>query len=141
MTTRRELLIALGAGALTTPLASFAQQQPKVWRIGFLGSTTALGSASRMEALRAGLRDHGYVEGKNLVIEYRWSDGNYDRLPDLAAELVGLKVDVLVGQGAPGTLAAKRATTTIPIVMANAGEAVATGFIDSLARSGGNVTG
>ena len=91
--------------------------------------------------MRAGLRDLGYVEGKNIVIEYRWAEGNYDRLPDLAAELVRLKVDVLVTHGAPGTRAAKRATTTVPIVMATGGDAVATGLVASLARPGGNITG
>jgi putative ABC transport system substrate-binding protein len=87
------------------------------------------------------LRDLGYVEGKNLVIEFRWADGRYDRLPDLAAELVRLKVDVIVTGGTPGTRAAKQATTTIPIVMAVSGDAVATGLIASLARPGGNITG
>ena len=141
MNTRRRLVVALGAGVLA-PLASFAQQQPaKVPRIGFLGSASASGFASRIEALRAGLRDLGYVEGKNIVIEFRWADGKYDRLPELAAELVRLKVDVLVTAGTPGTLALKRATTRIPIVMATSGDAVATGLVASLARPGGNVTG
>ncbi len=129
---RRNLLMALGAGALAAPLASFAQQQPaKVARIGFLGSGSASGYASLVDALRAGLRD----------IEFRWAEGKYDRLPDLAAELVRLKVDVLVTQGTPAALAAKRATTTIPIVMAVSGDAVATGLVASLARPGGNITG
>ena len=102
---------------------------------------TAGGYASRVEALRAGLRDLGYVEGKNIVIEYRWADGKYDRLPDLAAELVRINVDVLVTSGTPGVRAAKQATTTIPIVMAASGDAVATGLVASLARPGGNITG
>ena len=142
MNTRRRLVLALGAGALAAPLATFAQQKPaKVARIGFLGSNPASESQWRVEPLRAGLRDLGYVEGKNIVIEYRWAEGKYDRLPDLAAELVRLKVDVIVTHGTPGTIAAKRATTTIPIVMAVAGDAVATGLVASLARPGGNVTG
>ena len=142
MTTRRELLIALGAGALAAPLASFAQQQTaKIARIGFLGSESASGYASRVEALRAGLRDLGYVEGKNIVIEFRWAEGKRDRLPDLAAELVRIKVGVLVTHGTPGTRAAKNATTTIPIVMAASGDPVASGLVTSLARPGGNVTG
>ncbi len=142
MITRRRIVIAFGAGALAAPLASFAQQPPaKIFRIGFLGAESAAGYASRMEALRAGLRDLGYVEGKNIVIEYRWAEGKYERLPDLAAELVHLKVDVIVTHAAPGSLAAKRATTTIPIVMATMGDPVSLGLIASLARPGGNVTG
>jgi putative ABC transport system substrate-binding protein len=96
---------------------------------------------NRVEALRTGLLELGYVEGKNVVIEYRWAEEKYDRLPNLAAELVGLKVDVLVTAGTPGTLAAKQTTTTIPIVMAITGDAVATGLVASLAQPGGNVTG
>jgi len=88
-----------------------------------------------------GLRDLGYVEGKNVVIEYRWADGKYDRLPELAAELVRLRVDVVVTYGTPGTLAAKRAVTTIPIVMMVSGDAVATGLVTGLAQPGGNITG
>ena len=140
MTTRRKLLVALG-GVLAAPLASFAQQKPaKVARIGVLGQVSASAYASEVEALRAGLRDLGYVEGKNIVIEYRWAEGKPARLPELAAELVGLKVDVLVTHGAPGSLAAKRATTSVPIVM-YAGDAIAYGIVASLARPGGNVTG
>ena len=142
MTTRRDLLIALGVGALAAPLVSFAQQQPaKVPRIGFLGALSASDFASRVEALRAGLRDLGYVEGKNIVIEYRWAEGKYERLPDLAAELVRLKVDVLVTHAVPGTRAAKQATTTIPIVMAAGSDPVKGGLVASLAHPGGNVTG
>jgi putative tryptophan/tyrosine transport system substrate-binding protein len=139
---RRKILIALSLAPLAASIASYAQQQPpKVARIGFLGITSASGFASQVEALRAGLHDLGYVEGKNILIEFRWAEGNYDRLPDLAAELVRLKVDVLVTQGTPGAFAAKRATTTIPIVMAASGDAIATGLVASLARSGGNITG
>ncbi len=140
---RRKLLIALGAVAIPAPFASFAQQPAKVARIGFLGGATASNSdfAGRVEALRAGLRDLGYVEGKNIVIEFRWAEGKYDRLPGLAAELVRLKLDVLVTQGTPAARAAKRATTTIPIVMASVGDPVAAGFVASLARPGGNITG
>ncbi len=141
MTTRRELLIALGAGALAAPLTSFAQQKGKVWRIGILGATSASGTAGRVDALRAGLRELGYVEGKNLVIEFRWAEGNFERLPELAAELVRLKVDVIVAAGTVGIRAAKSATTTIPIVMASSGDPVALGLVASLARPGGNVTG
>jgi putative ABC transport system substrate-binding protein len=142
MKTRRQWLIALGACAVAAPWPSLAQQRPvNVHRIGFLGATSIAAYKSRVDAVRAGLRDLGYVEGKNLVMEFRWADGMYDRLPNLAAELVRLKVDVIVTGGTPGTRAAKQATKTIPIVMAVSGDAVATGLIASLARPGGNITG
>ena len=119
-----------------------AQAQPaKVIRIGFLGPTSAASNAGRMEALRAGLRDLGYLEGKNLVIESRWAEGKFDRLPELAAELVRLNVDVILTTGTPGIRAAKNATTTIPIVMVTSGDPVGFGFVASLARPGGNITG
>ncbi len=142
MNNRRKLIFALGAGALAAPFGSFAQQKDKVWRIGFLGTVFAsgFGFADRVEALRAGLREAGYIEGKNLVFEFRWAEDKNERLPELAAELVRLKVDVIVTHGS-GTLAAKNATTTIPIVMALSGDPVATGVVASLARPGGNVTG
>src|SRR5260221_7126913 len=103
LNTRRKLIVALGAVALIAPLGSFAQQQGKVWRIGFLGPASAFNTATRVEALRAGLRELGYVEGRNIVIEFRWAEGRYERLPELAAELVLLKSDVLVTSAAPGT--------------------------------------
>jgi len=140
MTTRRKVLLALGASALESPFASLAQSA-RIPRIGFLGSSSAAGYASRVEALRTGLRDLGYVEGRNIAIEFRWADGKYERLPELAAELVRLKVDVIVTHGTPGTFAAKRATAAIPIVMAVSGDAVATGLVPSVARPGGNITG
>ena len=133
--------MALGAGALAAPLGSFAQQPAKIFRIGYLGQESNLVSMSLVEALRAGLRDLGYVEGKNIIIEFRWAEGQNDRLPGLAAELVRLKVDVIVTSATPQSLAAKRATTTIPIVMATVGGPVATGLVASLARPGGNATG
>jgi putative ABC transport system substrate-binding protein len=141
MNIRRKLLIALGTAALVAPFAVLAQQKGKVWRIGFLGATSASGLAGRVDALRAGLRDLGYVEGKNIAIEFRWAEEKYERLPQLAAELVRLKVDVIVSHGGAGTLAAKSATTIIPIVMASSGDPVALGLVASLARPGGNVTG
>jgi putative ABC transport system substrate-binding protein len=116
-------------------------QQAKVIRIGFLGPTSGASNAGRMEALRTGLRDLGYVEGKNLVIESRWAEGKFDRLPELAAELVRLNVDVILTAGTPGIRAAKNATTTIPVVMVTSGDPVAFGFVASLARPGGNITG
>ena len=141
MNNRRKLIIALGAGALAAPLASFAQQPPvKVHRIGLLGVASAATYARQVEALRAGLRELGYVEGKNLVIEFRWAGGRLDQLPGLAAELVRLKVDIIVTSGA-GNRVAKQATTTIPIVMAVSNDAVASGLVASLARPGGNITG
>ncbi len=139
MTTRRGLLVALGAGALTAPFASFAQQPGKVWRIGLLD----LGSrvAGRYAALMEGLRDLGYVEGKNFVLEARHADGNADRLEGLAAELVRQKVDLILSQGNPASHAAQRATATIPIVITNAIDPVGDGFAMSLARPGRNITG
>jgi putative ABC transport system substrate-binding protein len=135
------VVIAWALGLLAAPLGAFAQQKGKVWRIGFLGAASASGFAQRLDALRAGLRDLGYVEGKNLVIEFRWAEEKYERLPELAAELVRLKVDLIVTHGTPGIFAAKSATATIPIVMATSGDPVATGLVASLARPGGNVTG
>ena len=136
------LAVVLSLGLTLAPLAGEAQQQTeRVYRIGYLGNASASAQAKRVESLRAGLRDLGYMEGKNIVIEFRWAEGRYDRLPDLAAELVRLKVDVLVTAGTPGALAAKQATTTIPIVMVGIGDAVATGVVASLARPGGNITG
>jgi putative ABC transport system substrate-binding protein len=141
MNKRRKLITALGASALAAPLPSFAQQPVKIARIGFLGAASASGYVKQLDGFRLGLRDLGYVEGKNIVVEYRWAEGNYARLAELAAELVRSKVDVLVTHGTPGTRAAKGATTTIPIVMAISGDAVATGLVVSLPRPGGNITG
>jgi ABC-type uncharacterized transport system substrate-binding protein len=140
---RRQLLIALGAGAIAAPLASFAQQPAKVARIGFLGLGSAAdpGWSDRVEALRAGLRDLGYVEGKHIVIELLWAEGKYERLPELVADLVRSKVDVIVTHATPGTRAAKEGTATIPIVAATVSDPVETGLVASLARPGGNVTG
>jgi putative ABC transport system substrate-binding protein len=141
MNKRRKLILALGARAYG-PFASFAQQPPaKFYRIGFLGATSAAGMESRLEAFRAGMRDLGYVEGKNLMIEFRWAEGKYDRLPALAAELVRLNVELIVTGSTPGVRAAKQATTTIPIVIGAVGDALAASLVASLARPGGNVTG
>ena len=137
---RRKFLATLG-GAAAWPLAARAQRASRVARIGFLGSTFASSWASRVEAFRSGLRNLGYVEGENIVIEFRWAEEKYDQLPRLAAELIRLKVNVLVTYGTPGTLVAKNATTTIPIVMVHSGDAVAAGIVASLARPGGNLTG
>jgi putative ABC transport system substrate-binding protein len=130
---RREFITLLGGAAVAWPMAARAQQPGKMARIGFLGSATAAGSAESVGALRAGLRDFGRVEGRNIVIEFRWAEGKYDRLSDLVAELIRLNVDVIVTHGTPGTRTAKQATTTIPIVMAISGDAIATGIVTSLA--------
>lgn len=142
MNNRRKLLVALGATVLSVPIGSFAQTPAaRKHRIGFLGVASAASQASRVDALRAGLRELGYVEGKNLVIEYRFAEGRYERLPELAAELVRLKVDVIVTHATTGTRAAKQATATIPIVIATAGDVLVTGLVTSLAKPGGNITG
>ena len=126
---------------LAAPLVAEAQQRAKGYRVGFLGSTSPSGYAGQIKAFREGLRDLGYVEGHNLLIEFRWAQEKYERLPELAAELVRLKPDVLVTHGVPGTLAAKRASNSIPIVVGVVGEAVAIGAVEGIARPGGNVTG
>jgi putative ABC transport system substrate-binding protein len=138
---RREFITLLG-GAATWPLTARAQQPAaKVFRIGYLGLTTADSLPKRPEAFRAGLRDLGYQEGRDFVIEYRWADNNYDRLPTLLADLVHLNVDVIVTHGTPGSLAAKKATTKIPAVFAVVGDALGSGIVSSLARPEANVTG
>jgi len=141
MTTRRELLLALGAVPLTS-LPSLAQSQARVWRIGFLSTrrpasidTDVFGGFPR------GMRELGYVEGKNLVTEWRFTDGEHGRLAGLAAELIQLKVDVIVANATPAAIAAQKTTTTIPIVVGNAGDPVGSGLVKTLARPGGNVTG
>jgi putative ABC transport system substrate-binding protein len=142
MNRRRRLVIALGASAFAAPLPSLPQAPTaKPARIGLLGPGSVGSGASWAAALLANLRDHGYVEGTNLSAESRWADGKNDRLAELAAELVRLNVDVIVTFQTPAALAAKQATTTIPIVMAAAADPVATGLVASLARPGGNVTG
>ncbi len=138
---RSNTMVIVTLAVLAAPLTAYPQQSAKIPRIGFLGAASEAGHRARLEAFRQGLRDLGYVEGQNLNIEFRWPEGQYDRLPVLAAELVALKVDLIVTYGTPGIQAAKRATSTIPIVMAASGDAVATGLIASLARPGGNLTG
>jgi putative ABC transport system substrate-binding protein len=138
---RRRAFITLLGSAAAWPLAARAQQGGRVFRIGFLGLPTANGLPKRTEAFRAGLRDLGYQEGRNVVIEYRWADGHYERLPALLAELIASKVDVIVTHGTPGALAAKQATTTIPIVIAVVGDAISSGIVSNLARPDANITG
>ena len=131
-------LVALVLASL--PLA-YAQQPKKIPRIGFLSPTPPAAISARMEAFRQGLREFGYVERQNIAIEYRWGEGRSDRLPEFAADLVRIKVDVIVTAGPQATRAAKEATATIPIVMAFDNDPVGNGFVASLARPGGNITG
>ena len=126
---------------VAAPVPVEAQEPTRVWRIGFLGSGSFSSNDPRVEALRRGLRELGYAEGRNLAFEFRWAGGNADRLPALAAELAKLKVNAIVTQGTQATDAARRAASTIPIVFAVAGDPVGTGLVTSLARPGGNVTG
>ena len=134
---------AVAGSLFAMPRSAFPQQPAgTVPRVGFLGSESASNQATRLEALRAGLRELGYVEGKNLVIEVRWAEGNYERLPALAGELVGLKVAVVVTSGAKANIAMARATTTIPIVAVRASEPLGQqGVITNLGHPGGNITG
>jgi len=132
--------VAVAFGCLATLPAALAQQPAKVFRIGFLGSGGPVDHAPRVDVFRQGLRDLGYVEGRTATIEYRLAEGKMERLPALAAELVALKVDVIVASGTPTALAAKNATTTIPIVFATSGDPVGT-LVASIARPGGNITG
>jgi ABC-type uncharacterized transport system substrate-binding protein len=137
---RAALAVALALGLLALPLTSETQQATKVWRIGYLGYAYPT-EARDLEAFRQRLRDLGYVEGKNLVIESRLAESSFERLPALAAELVSLKVDVIAAYGNQTIMALTRATQTIPIVMIVAGDPVGTGLVRSLAHPGGNVTG
>ena len=143
MNNRRKLVVALGAGALAAPLSLFAQQPGKVWRVGFLGASTRPASieTSFIGGFVQGMHELGYIEGKNLAIEWRFADNQRDRLAGLVAELVQLKVDVIAVLGSPGAFAAQKATTTIPIVFMGPGDPVGIGLVKSLARPGGNTTG
>ena len=136
---RRAFIAGLGAAAL--PLAGRAQQAGKVWRVGMLDTTPATINGKNIDAFRGGMRALGYVEGQNLRIDYRSFDGRIERLPQLAAELVSLRCDIIVTRGTPPALAARKVAGAIPIVMAAIGEPVESGMVESLARPGGNVTG
>ena len=138
---RREFIAAVGAGLLAAPLVAGAQQAGRVHRIGYLTGGLSTDRPHLIEAFRQGLRELGWVEGQNIVIEYRYAEGRFDRLPDLAAELVRLKVDIIVAVATPASAAAKNATGTIPIVGISLGDPVGTGLIASRARPGGNITG
>jgi putative tryptophan/tyrosine transport system substrate-binding protein len=138
---RREFITLLGGAAAAWPAPAWADQARKLSQIGVLGVTSHAEFRLQVDALRSGLRQAGYEEGKNIVIHYRWPEGRYDRLPELAADLVKLDIDVLVVVSTPGARAAKQATSTVPIVMAAVGDPVAAGLVASLARPGGNLTG
>jgi putative ABC transport system substrate-binding protein len=142
VTTRREILIAFGASAMASPLSAFAQKQPpNVPRIGYLFSFVPAEGRHLWEACRQGLRELGYVEGRNIVLEPRWAEGRHERLGDLVKDLVRIPVDVIVAAATPANLAAKAATTRIPIVMVAVGDPVKVGLVPNLARPGGNITG
>ena len=135
MNKRRKLVVALGAGALTAPFGLFAQQQGKIWRIGFLSLRRPTSfDADAFGAFVRRLHELGYAEGKNLVIEWRFADGETERTPVLAQELVGLKVDLILAGGNAAVSAVQKATSTIPIVMGNGNDPVGSGFVQSLAR-------
>jgi putative ABC transport system substrate-binding protein len=138
---RRAFLGTMMGGLLAAPLASGGQQAGKVYRIGVLETAPIILNAANLDAFRQGLRELGYVEGQNLVIEYRSADGRANRFPDLANELVRLKVDLILARGTPAVTAAKNATRTIPIVMTASGDPVGRGVVSGLAHPGANVTG
>jgi putative ABC transport system substrate-binding protein len=142
VTARRKFLGAMAGGLLAAPFATFAQQPAKIPRIGFLypGFPEGVGKVG-LQAFRDGLRELGYVEGKNLQLEVRWGEGKLERMPSLAAELVQLKVDVIVAATSPSVVAARQATRTIPIVMPTSSDPVGDGLVASLAHPGGNITG
>jgi putative tryptophan/tyrosine transport system substrate-binding protein len=133
--------LILGLLVLAAVLDAHAQPTGRLPRIGFLGNSTEALEANLIEPFRDGLREHGYVEGRNAVIEYRWAEGQYERFPALIAQLITAKVDVIVTAGTPATLAVKRATTSVPVVMIAVGDPVGTGIVPSLSRPGGNITG
>ena len=138
---KRRAFITLLGGAATFPLAARAQQLRKLPTIGFLGATTVSGASQWTAAFVQRLRELGWIEGRTIAIEYRWAEGRTERYPEIATEFVRLKVDVIATWGTPGVIAAKQATSVIPIVFALTGDPVGTGLVTSLARPGGNVTG
>jgi len=141
---RRTLIGVVVGSFVTAPLASFAQQQGKIWRVGFLSYysvTPSLEADPLYGTFRKGMRDRGYIEGKNLTIELRTAEGRSERLPDIAAELARLKLDLIISAGTEATSAAQKATVAIPIVFVNASDPITSGFVESLARPGKNITG
>jgi len=141
MNNRRKLIFSLGAGALATTFNSFAQPRDKVYRIGILFSNAAASAKWQVDVFIQALQEFGYVENKNILFEHRYAEGNFERLPAMAAELVQLKVDVIFVNNTPPALAAKQATSSIPIVFAGVASPVENGVIASLARPGHNITG
>jgi putative ABC transport system substrate-binding protein len=138
---RREFITLFGGAAVAWPLAARAQPLEKLHRVGMLERTSIAINAANLDGFRRGLRELGYVEGKNYVIEYRSADGRDERFPGLAAELVRLKVDLILTRGTPAALAAKNATGTIPVVITGVGDPVGQGLVAGLPHPGGNVTG
>jgi len=133
--------MALVGAGVAWPLSVHAQYTGKVYRIGFLGNSTAALESNLVEPFRDGLRELGYQEGRNVAIEYRWAEGKYERFPSLVAELIASKVDVIVTAGTPATLAVKKAMPSIPLVMVAVGDPIGTGIVASLGQPGGNITG
>ena len=138
---RREFITLLGGAAVAWPLAAHSQQTSKLPTIGFLGSTTPTTQSQWTAAFVQRLRELGWIEGRTVAIEYRWLEGRNERAAEFAAEFIRLKIDVIVAQGTPTTIAAKQATSVIPIVFPVAGDPVGSGLVASLAQPGGNVTG
>jgi putative ABC transport system substrate-binding protein len=141
MNNRRRLMIAFAAGLAAAARVSHAQPTRKVPQVGYVGNASPSLETALVEGFRLGLRERGYIEGKTIEIQYRWANGKIDAMPAIMAELIALKVDVLITAGTPAALAAKKATATVPIVMAAVGDAVDSGIVPSLARPGGNITG
>jgi ABC-type uncharacterized transport system substrate-binding protein len=137
---RRSVITLLG-GAAAWPVAARAQQGGKIPRVGFMGNSTEALETNLIGPFREGLREHGYVEGRNIEIVFRWAEGRYELFPVLITELIAAKVDMIVTAGTPASLAVKDANTSIPLIMIAVGEPVVLGFVASLARPGGNITG
>jgi putative ABC transport system substrate-binding protein len=138
---RRKFVALLGGVAAGWPFAARAQHGGKIPRVGFMGNSTAALEANLIGPFREGLREHGYEEGRNVEIVFRWAEGRYERFPALIAELIAANVDVIVTAGTPAALAVKTATSTVPVVLAAVGDPVGTGIVPNLARPGGNITG
>ena len=139
---RRTFIAHALCAAAFVPRRALAQQPArKIHRIGFLGNSTAALEANLIEPFREGLREHGYVEGRSMSLEFRWAEGKYERLPQLTSELVAAKVDVIVTAGTPAALAVKKITSSVPVVMIAVGDPVGTGIVESLRHPGGNITG
>ena len=141
MNNRRRLVVAFGAGAFAAPLLAFTQPARKVFQIGYVGNSSLATEAAYVEAFQQGLRERGYIEGNNIAVSYLWAGGSNEKVSEIIAEFVKRNVDVIVTSGTFAPLAAKKATSTIPIVMASVGDPVGTGIVASLLRPGGNITG